>query len=60
MYSISNKQYSDIMKILSAFTQLPPCGGDIQAKNRRRKAMLLMRDLKKRKQYDKRFASQVK
>lgn len=56
MYSISNKQYSDIMKILSAFTQQLPCGGDIQAKNRRRKAMLLMRDMKKRKPYDKRPA----
>lgn len=54
MYSISNKQFSDIMVLLSAFTQLSASAGDNQAKNQRRKALLLMRNLKKRKPYDKR------
>ena len=49
MYSVSNKQYGEIIKFLKALAQLYDCAGDIQAKNQRRKALLLMRNLKKRK-----------
>lgn len=54
MYSVSNKQYGEIIKFLKVLAQLYDCAGDIQAKNQRRKALLLMRQLSKRKPYDKR------
>lgn len=39
--------------LLRAFIQRPVNGGEIHSQNARRKALLLMRNLQKRKRYDK-------
>lgn len=52
MYSISNKQRDEVLALLKAFIE---DGSDksLRAMNRRRRAMLLVRNLEKRKPYGK-------
>lgn len=55
MYSISNKQRDDILTLLKAFAESNN-DKSLQALNRRRRAMLLVRNLEKRKPHDKRLS----
>jgi hypothetical protein len=54
MYSISNKQRDDILTLLKAFAESSN-DKSLQALNRRRRAMLLVRNLEKRKPHGKRL-----
>jgi hypothetical protein len=54
MYSISNKQRDDILTLLKAFAESSN-DKSLQALNRCRRAMLLVRNLEKRKPHDKRL-----
>lgn len=55
MYSISNKQRDDILTLLKAFAESSN-DKSLQALNRRRRAMLLVRNLEKRKPHGKRLS----
>ncbi|MBO7307903.1 MAG: hypothetical protein J6U59_07735 [Alistipes sp.] len=55
MYSISNKQRDDILTLLKAFAESNN-DKSLQALNRCRRAMLLVRNLEKRKPYGKRLS----
>jgi hypothetical protein len=54
MYSISNKQRDDILTLLKAFAESSN-DKSLQALNRCRRAMLLVRNLEKRKPHGKRL-----
>jgi hypothetical protein len=55
MYSISNKQRDDILTLLKAFAESSN-DKSLQALNRCRRAMLLVRKLEKRKPHGKRLS----
>ncbi len=50
MYEISNRQHDDIIEMLTAFVGRDDRRGSLREQNRYRRARLLIRDLKKRKQ----------
>lgn len=52
MYSISNKQRDEVLALLRAFVETNE-DKSLQSVNRRRRAVLLMRNIEKRKPYDK-------
>lgn len=52
MYSISNRQRDEVLALLRVFVETND-DKSLQAVNRRRRAVLLMRNLEKRKPYDK-------
>lgn len=52
MYSISNKQRDEVLALLRAFVEINE-DKSLQSVNRRRRAVLLMRNIGKRKPYDK-------
>ena len=49
MYEISNRQYSEVIEILTAYASLDRRGADLRTQNRCRRARLLIRALSKRK-----------
>lgn len=47
MYKISNKQWREIIALLSAYAT-EPCDGSTIARNKRRRALLMVRRLSKK------------
>jgi hypothetical protein len=48
MYSISNRQYGEVLEMLAAYIGNSSREGSLREQNRVRRARLLLRDLKKR------------
>jgi len=49
MYQISNRQYVEVLEILTAYASQDSKDGDLRTQNRYRRARLLIRALSKRK-----------
>ena len=49
MYQISNRQYAEVVEMLTAYVSTEGRGADLRTQNRYRRARLLIRALSKRK-----------
>ena len=49
MYQLSNRQYNEVIEMLTAYTSIDSRDADLRTKNRFRRARLLLRALSKRK-----------
>ena len=53
MYQLSNRQYNEVIEMLTAYTSIDSRDADLRTKNRFRRARLLLRALSKRKPINK-------